>query len=530
MKKEQASACSFFGIDKVYILCYYIDIEIGKGGVMRKLTKLSVVSLFAALFAAVTITPVKADANSAQRYWEGTSTTGAMIMDETCPVEVLHEKLVFDLKEFPSNYYQTVESFLAYTGKVSAEYTFFNPKDYTVKATLAFPFGKIPYYGAMYNLETGEYDYSIDAEKYDITVDGVPVEKEIRYTLAGYFDDFDIESDLPQIKDEYAEDKFYSPLLTVTKYYYEVTGLEENSARSAYASFTYKGDYTKNRLWLNNNGAKVQKDGISLGDWANNNGRTFEVYVIGAPLTEELDWTIYEDGSQKTKIEGDVILRSDKIDTMTFEEFVYTSYFGEYQRENGISQFDWYNAVVYSLNECLDEEYGYIEYARMNAQTQFMRWYQYEIEIPAKTKIINVVTAPMYPSINARYEPAIHGYTYLLSPAKTWKSFGDLDIEIHTPYYLVDDSFGFTKTDFGYALSLEGLPDKELEFTLSASESPTYTQNSGCGTTWLYIIMVPLAFIEGGCEAVGCSSSTMIGGVFSTSLLMLILLWMKRRK
>ena len=165
----------------------------------------------------------------------------------------------------------------------------------------------------------------------------------------------------------------------------------------------------------------------------------------------------------------------------------------------------------------------------MNAQSQFMRWYEYEFEVPAKTKIINVVTAPMYPSINTQYEPAIHGYTYLLSPAKTWKSFGNLDVEIHTPYYLVDDVLGFTKTDYGYSLSFAGLPDKELEFTLSASETPTYTQ-SGCGTTWLYIIMFPLAFIEGGCEAVGCSSSAMIGSVFSTSLLMLILLWMKRRK
>ena len=497
---------------------------------MKILSKISLYSLLAVLFTTVSIMPIKADANSAQRYWEGTSVTGAMIMDETCPVEVAHEKLVFDLKEFPSNYYASTESFLAYTGKASAEYTFYNPEDYAIKATLAFPFGKIPYYGAMYNLETGEYDYSIDAEKYDITVDGVPVEKEIRYTLAGYFDDFDIEADLPQIKDAYAEDEFYSPLLTVTRYSYEVTGLDAENNSSAYASFTYKGDYTKNRLWLRyNNGAKVQKNGISLGRLADNNGRTFEVYVFGEPLTDELEWTIYENVSQKTKIEGDVILRSDKIDTMTFEEFVYTSYFGEYQRENGISQFDWYNAVIYSLNECLDEEYGYIEYARMNAQSQFMRWYQYEIEIPAKTKIINVVTAPMYPSINTRYEPAIHGYTYLLSPAKTWKSFGNLDIEIHTQYYLVDDVLGFTKTDYGYSLSFAGLPDKELEFTLSASETPTYTQ-SGCGTTWLYIIMVPLAFIEGGCEAVGCSSSTMVGGVLSTSLLMLILLWMKRRK
>ena len=498
---------------------------------MKTPSKILLCSLLAVLFTAVSITPIKANANSAQRYWEGTAATGAMIMDETCPIEVAHEKLVFDLKEFPSNYYASTESFLAYTGKVSAEYTFYNPEDYAVKATLAFPFGKIPYYGATYNPETGENNYSIDAEKYDITVDGVPVEKEIRYTLAGYFDDFDIESDLPQIKDAYAEDEFYSPLLTVTRYSYEVTGLDAENNRSAYASFTYKGDYTKNRLWLRyNNGAKVQKNGISLGRLADNNGRTFEVYVFGEPLTDELEWTIYENVSQKTVIEGDVILRSDKIDTMTFEEFVYTSYFGEYQRENGISQFDWYNAVVYSLNECLDKEYGYIQYAGMNTQTQFMRWYQYEIEIPAKSKIINEVTAPIYPSINTKYQPAIFGYTYLLSPAKTWKQFGNLDIEIHTPYYLVNDTLGFTKTDYGYSLSFVGLPDGELEFTLSTSQNPTRQKNNGCGTTWLYILMIPLAFIEGGCEAVGCSSSTMVGGVFSSGLLMLILLWMKRRK
>lgn len=503
---------------------------------MKRLTKVIVCGLLSAFCLLSTQSPVEAEANSAQRYWEGITATGAMIMDETCPIEVQHEKLVFDLQEFPSNYYQSTESFLSYSGKVSAQYTFYNPADYTVKATLAFPFGRVPYYADTYDETTGEHNYSIDTEKYEITVNGEAVEKEIRYTLAGYFDDFNIEMDLPQIKDGYIDDSFYSPLLPVTQYYYEVTGLDAETYRSAYACFTYKGDYTKNRIWVvPTNGAKVQKNGITLGSWAGNNGKTFVVYVIGEPLTEELDWKIYKNASMDEEIAGDVILRSDKIGTMTFEEFVYNCYFGEYQRANGVSQFDWYNAVVYSLNECLDEEYGYIKYAGMNSQTEFMRWYQYEVEIPAKSTIVNVVTAPMYPSIDTGYEPPVYGYTYLLSPANTWKTFGNLDIEIHTPYYLVDDSWGFAKTEYGYSLSLEGLPDSELEFTLSTSENPENMRaKRGCQTTALYIVLIPFMYISAGCnwlgETVGCSSSAMVSGVFSSAFLMLILLWMKRRK
>ena len=61
----------------------------------------------------------------------------------------------------------------------------------------------------------------------------------------------------------------------------------------------------------------------------------------------------------------------------------------------------------------------------------------------------------------------------LLSPAKTWKSFGNLEIEINTPYYISDCSIdGFTKTENGYTAKYEGLPDGELTFNLSTSENP----------------------------------------------------------
>ena len=104
----------------------------------------------------------------------------------------------------------------------------------------------------------------------------------------------------------------------------------------------------------------------------------------------------------------------------------------------------------------------------------FLRWYEYEISIPAGGTITNTVTAPIYPSMNTRYEPPIYMYTYLLSPATTWAEFGKLDIVVNTPYYLTESGgeFSFEKTETGYQTSLDGLPEGELEFTLSESAKP----------------------------------------------------------
>ena len=86
-------------------------------------------------------------ANSAQRHWSGTDVTGAVVTGEDCPIVVERELLTFDVQEFPEQYYPDTDSFLDYTGKVTAEYTFRNPADYTVTATLVFPFGNPPHYG-----------------------------------------------------------------------------------------------------------------------------------------------------------------------------------------------------------------------------------------------------------------------------------------------------------------------------------------------------------------------------------------------
>ncbi len=48
-----------------------------------------------------------------------------------------------------------------------------------------------------------------------------------------------------------------------------------------------------------------------------------------------------------------------------------------------------------------------------------------------------------------------------------------MEVIINTPFYVTENSLnGFTRTDTGYALKSNGLPNGELEFVLCTSENP----------------------------------------------------------
>ena len=160
-----------------------------------------------------------------------------------------------------------------------------------------------------------------------------------------------------------------------------------------------------------------------------------------------------------------------------------------------------------------DKDYDYHRY--------FMTWYYYDITIDAGERIINSVTAPMIPGTNISYTPPKYDYTYLISPAATWKDFGDLDIIINTPYYMTYSSIdGFEKTESGYKLHLDGLPIekgkykltlnglekeedkvKDLVFKLSTSENPKSKSQLTPLQTVLFVIAIiiflPIVLVGG---------------------------------
>lgn len=404
-------------------------------------------------------------ANSAQRHWSGTDVTGAVVTGGDCPIVVERELLTFDVQEFPEQYYPDTDSFLAYTGKVTAEYTFRNPADYTVTATLVFPFGNPPHYGEYtYDQATGRSVDVSDALKYGVTLDGKPIEAAVRHTLKARHTSFSLDEDLPKLADSYICDSFFVPDMPVRVQRYSVTGIDKEYG-AATAAFVINADSAKTRVLCEKQtgGARLKK-GSQASCWVQN-GDTITVYIFGEPPKEELIWTLYENGACEKVIEGTV---SSEFSEMTFKDYALRGY----DENSGILESDWYNAQVELLR--LGSEIWGNGLVQIEAGVfSLMRWYEYTITLEPGQTLKNAVTAPLYPAIDADYTPSIYAYTYLLSPAKTWTQFGELDITVNTPYYMTECGIdGFTRTDSGYALTLPGLPEGELTFTLSEAERP----------------------------------------------------------
>lgn len=412
---------------------------------------------------------IPVSANSAQSYWTGTTSTGAVVTDESCPITVESEILTFDIQEFPQQHYKEISEYLAYSGSVTAEYTFYNPADYTVNATLVFPFGTVPDYGHFYNKETEEHIWDSDTDKYEITVNGTPIKKVLRHTLTLFGSQFDLESDLGKLHDGYMKDEFYSPDLLVTKYTFLASDVDVETYNAATAAFQLSGDSEKTKVFMENHcGGSAMNDGVRLDTWVDLD-EAFSVYVIGEPFVEFPEWRFYDNGACEDEIDGKMNLIS--METLTMKEFALS----EYDPESGILESDWYNAVVNSL-KYFEGTCGVIHSTEMelDVSRNLMRWYQYEITLEPEEKITNTVTAPIYPSLDAGYESPVYEYTYLLSPAQTWKDFGSLDIIIHTPYYMTQSGTeGFAWTNPGYELHLNELPEGELTFTLCEEKEPT---------------------------------------------------------
>ena len=430
--------------------------------------------LLAILFTAVLLwgsIAGSARANSAPTYWWGVDSTGVMITGKESPIEVEKEVLTFDIQQFPESWYDTQEEYLSYSGNVTASYTFYNPSDYTVTARLLFPFGCEPAYAPDHG-EDDDTDIGKDTAEYGVSIDGKGTEATIRHSLSTGDDVFSLESDLARIRDGYVRDAFYSPDLSVTEYTFRADGVDTETYHAASVAFDMtRYDEQRRVCFAQQSGYALQNDGtVRVSDWVEND-KLYTVYVIGEAFESFPDWTFYRDGVTKNgdEIDGTMTLVSEE--KLRLEELALSGW----TKASGVSKIDWYNAFVDHLNqpEGEPESVIYMGEDALDLSHFLMRWYEYEITLEPGARIENEVTAPMYPTINKNYDPAIYEYTYLLSPAKAWKKFGDLEVVLNTPYYMTECSLeGFSKTQSGYTGSFSGLPDQELEFTLSSSETP----------------------------------------------------------
>ena len=416
--------------------------------------KIGAIFVALALIAGIAAIPkVAASANSAQEEWYGSSTSGMLVTDENCPVVVESETLTFDINTFPNIYYYGQEDFEDYDASVTAHYNFYNPADYDVNMTLAFPFGDYPTYLGEHLDESG---------KYSVTADGQKIESSVRHTLS--YGVFNAEKDVAKILNDYKDDEFFKYDTPVHYYTYSFTDVRGENM--LYLNSVY--DKEKTAIFY----ATQNYDGLApyaIYPCKNSEnplttvteGTVLYLFVVGddfesAPqLSYGMSWPLFGNNT----VTGEELSPEKEI---TFKDLMLA-----YRSPNSeVSEIDWYNAAMDYM-----DFYGFLHYTMKNS---LMRWFEYQLAVPAGGRIQNEVTAPMYPDIYEDYSPNLYRYEYLLSPAKCWASFGTLDITVNTPYYLSDSSLGkFEKVEGGYTMHLNKLPDGELNFTLCESKHHT---------------------------------------------------------
>ena len=406
---------------------------------------------------------VPVSANSRAQEWFGSDGNGVIVMGDSVPLEVTSELLTFDIPTLPYATYRDQETFLAYDSKVTAEYTFYNPTDMTITATLVFPFGKRPEYG------------SIVTDKYGVMVNGEKINTNLRHTA--YSSNFNAEGDAAKLLDEYLEDDFYSPDLTVTKYTYEIGGSEALSEsfhirlsglKENQAPFTYQGNLGSYRDTKTGDFV-FSHNATKLGET-----QTVSFYVLGESLSElpEAYWSKANGTNPDTIVER-------QITYLGQEETTFMEFLNQYRANEQVSEVDWYNACVVRFKE-RENWYNGQRAIRHLSLVGLLQWFEYEITLAPGESITNTVTAPLYPEIEAWNRPIKYNYTYYLSPASCWADFGELEIVINSPYEMLDSNLqGFEKTESGYRLVREGLPTDEngtidLTFTLEGDDTPLH--------------------------------------------------------
>ena len=439
---------------------------------MKKL-KAVIISALALTASLIVAFAPAVSANSALTYWKGVNASGAMVTDENCPVVVNSEKIVFDIGEFPESYYEEGESLKDYDAGVTATYLFENPSNYAVDMTLAFPFGTVPSYA--YGAIEGE-------DKYTVTVNGEEVEKKTRYTLSdgdNWSGDFVTATSVSKLQDDYGTFGKIDKDSNIIRYVLSTDSrYDEFFFEIAVYSGNVAGLYMRNLNYFRHDG-----NGRFYGTWVKS-GEKIEFYVVCNGLEPVYSYGLRQEyGGDREDVAVAVMKREEK----TLREYADETFPFE---ESESARIDWFNIVAEALNKdisrCIYSKDAFVS-------DKVLCWYEYDLHFEAGEKLENSVSAPLYPAIDEGYEPPVYTYDYLLSPAQGWAEFGTLDIEVNTPYYMLNTGlFGFSKTENGYAASFSSLPGGELQFRLSTSENPQKDVNYGYYVVILSLFVLPL--------------------------------------
>lgn len=438
----------------------------------------------------MTVIPSSAMTPLPPTYLDGSNASGAE-MPEGSAVVIENQSITFNLADFPA-----VNEAGSYSGNVQTEYTLFNPTDSEITLKIAYPLAETPtyYYGTNDTLELA---------KYSVMINGEPAEVTLRHGL-NYNGDYLYDGFASLIFDEYIDNEFCGPDMTVTKYTFKQSDVEKSYA---YVGFDVKNNEFSGRCLYLGEYARAwdKKDGdLRFNTIAGENGCTYELYVFGKDLTHLPEWKIYEYASVEDdeEIEGKIEFVSKE--SMTFSEYV----FKDYDASLGISELDWFNMAATEISATIENGQVFTSLYGLNRGFADYRvsGFTYEISIGPGERVVNTLNAPTYPFIETKYDPYTFGYNYVLFHTNADMFTGKINVSINTPYYMIyDGNHSFEKTEDGYSIALDAVKILSenstatlgsIFFILCEVEEPEEVEEKIPVIFWILIILaIPIIII-----------------------------------
>ncbi|NLX77997.1 MAG: hypothetical protein GXZ01_11640 [Clostridiaceae bacterium] len=400
-------------------------------------------------------------ANSLPSYWEGYPSYEVLSVDENSPIEVKSEHLLFDISEF-KEYRYTI------TGRVTAAYEMFNPTDEDLTVQMAFPF--------ITRLDAfSKDDISITADNENIPFEiyiGEPVEGYSR-TETEQENFLDISRITKAINTAPFQGRIFSETDKGVLYTFEVVPENEEEIRFSVA---FNDIDARTKIAADGfNSFEGGQDYIKVSGWCR--GKTvFNIFVLG----DKTDFKVegYTDVSDKERTDSfsynvteKIITVKSFIDDIPEEPGTYYSDIID-QVIQGIGKSQLCKMYMSAMDEILSHS-PFVSYGDLKGEifTNRLIILVYGVQFPAnsgRTVSVRYNATGTMDKLNTK-EP-LYSFTYLLTPAKYWASFSNLNIEVLTPArapYMVQSSIEFENAGTRhYTASVETLPENELTFTI----------------------------------------------------------------
>jgi hypothetical protein len=403
-------------------------------------------------------------ANSGPVYWQGYPSAGIMAVERNSPIKVEREDLVFDFSD-------SADSDYTVNGRATAVYKMSNPTGETQSVRMAFPF-------------VGSA-YSLSPDDIVITADGalLPYDVYIGEAVKSYANRD------PQMKE--ASFEFEDIVSTITDKTYIAKSFKESDKGKLYTIYvepTTDQDinvavdfsFNRNKTKILTGGFdRLEWDGqkLRIASWCRKAG-VLEVFVLGEDIKLEIN--AYTDGelSERTGLFSYRVEEEQKEIKTYLAEYVVR--FVNAERNDMLSDVQIYNLYAKAFDECLSRHMGLCSEGDLRSSGEQKRIITlvYTVEFPPESqKEVSVSFTATGTMDNRKTVKPLYSFEYILSPAKNWAGFKDLNIEVIPPAaapYIVQSSTALTKGEDGvYRASLDRLPEEDLSFTLYAFDKIT---------------------------------------------------------